>query len=125
MHSSDGGAHGPVARSARSGFPTSDSGVVIVTHSDCSTSTIYTTMSQHELSEMEEVELESTANSLSIYRGGTVDQDVGTTDIKLAIFASIVCQDDYWHLSPEVRCFEHTYVHALATCVPRNCASWT
>ena len=105
MHSSDGGAHGPVARSARSGFPTSDSGVVIVTHSDCSTSTIYATMSQHELSEMEEVEvgIESTINSPSIYRGGTVDQDVGTTEIRLAVFTSIVCQDDYWHLSPEVR----------------------
>ena len=73
-----------------------------------------TAMFQHELSEMEELTSTrlslavdcSISSSPSIYRGGTVDLDAGNMGSpvsRFAVLTSIVCEADYWHLSPEVR----------------------
>ena len=45
----------------------------------------------------------SSSSYPSIYRGGTVD----LIETKVCRLSSIVCQTDYWHLSPEVHCYLH------------------
>lgn len=88
------------------GFPTSDSGKLVTIR--LFNSNFYATMSQHELSETEELEIEQSTDIPSIYRGGTVSLEPGTGGSaaeppKHAKQTSIVCQTEYCHLSPEVR----------------------